>query len=209
MPINPCVTPRFAARHAKTHNITRLRSEEQQACVCACVRATANPCLCVMPARQPVVKKKKMNSPAWTEDTDRNPARSSSSAAAENRALAILLRLRARLHILRGPFRSSHPPGWSSRHPGRYRREGSLREEEEEERLGTSCADEAHLNLEAAAEAQQWEGRKDGGRRCKRRRKGRKMTRCSRLAKRPRTTGGLWLERRRGGALLRAEVSGA
>ncbi|MED6273580.1 hypothetical protein CHARACLAT_007886 [Characodon lateralis] len=49
------------------------------------------------------------NSPALTEDAKRKePSRSSSSAAADKPGLAILLLFLAELHILRGPFITSH-----------------------------------------------------------------------------------------------------
>lgn len=78
------------------------------------------------------------SSPALTEDTAREPSRSSSAAAAHKPGFSILLLLPTSLHILRGPSTASREPA------SRPVPEG-----------GTCCAgDEGHLNLQdAAAEA--------------------------------------------------------
>ena len=151
------------------------------------------------------------NSPARTEETDRKPSRSGSTAAADKPGLAILLLLLARLHILRGPSRTSRLPGWSQ-HPGRYRRAGGREE-------GTCCAGGRGSPELGRCSRSATTARGGGGGGGREKRRGEEEGRgwwwsisCSldgspdHRPTRVRQTGD---ERRRGGALLRREVSGA
>ncbi|CAB1429527.1 unnamed protein product [Pleuronectes platessa] len=90
------------------------------------------------------------HSPALTEDAERKPSRSSSTAADETGVAILLLLLLAGLHILRGPSRASHPTGGRER-ASPVRASGLV-----------VPATSAHLNLDAAAGAQHWP-REEGG----------------------------------------------